>query len=66
MSSAEAITYICDVCGYTNVWTRDQVVQRGTIVVYRGDETDEYIVPCKNPIRPPCTGQRKIGLKRKR
>ena len=29
--------YVCPNCNYTNSWTRDEILQRGKEVIYRGD-----------------------------
>jgi hypothetical protein len=63
------ITYTCEICHHPNVWTRDQILQRGTLVVYRGAEAelDEYLLACRNPTsRPACPGRRKIAVPRRR
>ena len=66
MANENTITYICEICGYTNIWTRDQILQRGKKEIYRGNDLDEYILTCKNPnARPECTGRHKVGVPRK-
>jgi hypothetical protein len=63
MANEETITYTCEVCGYRNIWTRDQIVQRGKREVYRDGTPEQYTLPCKNPNRhPACVGRRKVGL----
>lgn len=49
MPDTNSITYICSKCGYTNIWTRDEIVQRGAEVVYRGEQEELFSLPCKNP-----------------
>lgn len=41
--------YECRKCGYINIWTRDQVLQQGCEVIYRGDDEATYLLRCKNP-----------------
>jgi len=41
--------YACPKCGYTNIWTRDEILQRGKEVIYRGDNEATYSLHCKNP-----------------
>ena len=49
MRNTESISYECPNCGYTNVWTRDEILQRGESMLYRGDDTETFSLPCKNP-----------------
>jgi hypothetical protein len=66
MANDQTITYTCDICGYVNVWTRDQIMQRGKKEIYRGGELEEYTLACKNPnLRPECSGRHKVGVPRK-
>jgi hypothetical protein len=64
MAEQETLQYTCDVCGYENLWTRDQIVQRGREEVYRAQNRNEvvYSLRCKNPKRPPCEGRRLVGV----
>lgn len=41
------VRYICSKCGYTNVWTLDEILQRGKEVIYRGDNEMVYSLLCK-------------------
>ncbi|WP_298405010.1 hypothetical protein [uncultured Chloroflexus sp.] len=45
-----AVQHTCPKCGYVNVWTRDEIVQRGRIVIYRGEREVVYSLRCKNPV----------------
>ena len=66
MTTNENITYTCSRCGYPNTWTRDEILKRGTKVVYRDPEMDRYSLPCKNPtLRPQCPERRVIDVPRK-
>ncbi|NJK81668.1 MAG: hypothetical protein HC914_18015 [Chloroflexaceae bacterium] len=53
MSDTDTITYVCANCGYTNVWTRDEILQRGANVLFRvlfrGEDEETFSLPCKNP-----------------
>jgi hypothetical protein len=54
MSNSDTVSYVCSECGYTNVWTRDEIRQRGEQVVYKGepdarDQEELFSLPCKNP-----------------
>jgi hypothetical protein len=67
MNETAPLRYKCEKCGWDNVWTRDQILQRGEMVVYRRDEEEmeEYSLPCQRPVRPACRGRWKAGLERK-
>lgn len=54
--------YNCPKCGYTNVWTRDEILQRGQEIVYRGDDEALYSLRCKNPAG--CNERMRVALKR--
>ena len=63
MPNGDTVRYTCDVCSYVNIWTRDEIVQRGQKVIFRGDDDgDVYSLPCKNPQKPACSGRRRIQL----
>ncbi len=61
MSKHERVTYDCPECGYTNVWTRDEIRQRGEQVLYRGDREEIFSLPCKNP-RITCPGRMRVAV----
>jgi len=64
--SDETVTFTCSNCGYVNTYTRDEVVRKKYVTVYR-DDYEEYSVPCKNPsLRPPCPHWEVIDVPRKR
>jgi hypothetical protein len=67
MPKQDSVTYSCDVCGYANSWTRDEVLQRGEKIVWRDGkpEEDHYSLQCKNPIRPRCSGRYVVAVERK-
>ena len=66
MGNNDTVTYACQECGYVNIWTKAQILQRGKKEIYRGGELDEYTLACKNPnARPECPGRHKIGVPRK-
>jgi hypothetical protein len=47
--TVESLTYLCRQCGYQNVWTREEILQRGEAVLYRSDTEEVFSLPCKNP-----------------
>ncbi|MFQ3634182.1 hypothetical protein [Roseiflexus sp.] len=55
--------YMCSKCGYLNIWTRDEILQRGREIVYRGDNEDVYSLRCKNP--KGCDQRMRIAVKRR-
>ena len=57
----ETLTYVCDQCGYENFWTRAEVLQRGTIELYRDGDLQRFTLPCKNP-RLACNGRRLVSV----
>jgi hypothetical protein len=61
MSTSEPITYTCRNCGYQNAWTRDEILQRGEEVVYRGDQEEIFSLPCKNP-NVNCTHRTRVAV----
>lgn len=63
MTNDDRITYTCKNCGWVNTWTRDEIARLQYAVVYRGD-SEEYSLPCKNPMRPSCAERRKIVVAR--
>jgi predicted nucleic-acid-binding Zn-ribbon protein len=54
--------YDCPKCGYTNLWTRDEVLQRGKEEIYRGDDETIYSLRCKNPLG--CDQRVRVAVKR--
>ncbi len=64
MSETTTLTYTCQICGYPNIWTRDEVLRRGTKVTYRDPHLERYTLRCKNPKEPPCTGRREVAVAR--
>ena len=65
MSDSESVTYICHICGYTNTWTRNEILQKGKKELYRGEEV-RYSLQCKNPsLRPSCEGRNVVALQSK-
>ena len=63
MPDNNTIEYKCDKCGYNNLWTRDEILQKGRKVTLLGDDEDIYSLPCKNP-KLNCDGRRRIAVKR--
>jgi hypothetical protein len=61
MSDIEQIRYVCNTCGYTNVWTRDEIMQRGERVIYKGDHEEIFSLPCKNP-NLPCHERTRVAV----
>lgn len=59
----ESVSYTCPKCGYPNVWTRNEILQRGKEVIYRGEREDVYSLRCKNPLG--CDQRMRIALKRR-
>jgi hypothetical protein len=73
MTASTSITYVCQECGYQNIWTRDEIPQKGQRELFRDENVapgklaeDVYSLPCKNPLSPRCTGRYKIALPRKK
>lgn len=58
-----SVTYSCDLCGHQNTWSRDEILQRGKKVVFRGDGWEEYSLACQRNIRPPCPGHHVVEVK---
>ncbi|ACL26530.1 hypothetical protein [Chloroflexus aggregans] len=56
------VQYTCLKCGYKNSWTRDEILQRGKEVIYRGEHEVIYSLRCKNPAG--CPQRMRIALKR--
>ncbi|WP_322822486.1 hypothetical protein [Chloroflexus sp.] len=50
MSDNDSVHYNCPKCGYTNIWTRDELLQKGQKIIYRQETVDtlEFSVRCKN------------------
>jgi hypothetical protein len=65
MSEQESVTYACQNCKYTNIWTRDEILSRGKKVLMRGDKY-EYSLPCKNPKSPACDGRYVVEVERRK
>jgi hypothetical protein len=67
MNETEQISYTCQNCGYTNVWTHNEILQRGEEIIYRGDDDTEEIfsLPCKNP-RLKCPQRTKVAVRNSR
>jgi hypothetical protein len=64
--SDDKVTYVCPNCGYTNVWTRDEIARLKTQVVYRDDE-ELYSLPCRNPhLRPACPEYYTVAVKKQK
>ncbi|HEU4327718.1 MAG TPA: hypothetical protein VFS21_31555 [Roseiflexaceae bacterium] len=55
--------YTCPNCGYTNVWTRDEILQRGKEIVFRGDDEVIYSLRCKNPSG--CAARMRVAIDRR-
>lgn len=53
--------YTCRKCGYTNIWTRDEILQRGKEVIYRGEDEAVYSLSCKGG----CGDRMRIAVKRR-
>lgn len=61
--TAETLEYICQKCGYRNIWTDDEVRQRGRKEIYRSSEDEViYSLRCKNSGPPRCDARRTIAL----
>ncbi|MBP1469004.1 hypothetical protein EYB53_025065 [Candidatus Chloroploca sp. M-50] len=45
---AQTESYHCPKCGYWNIWTHDQIRQRGREVIYRGENEAVYTLRCQN------------------
>lgn len=53
--NSDSVDYHCEKCGYPNRWTRDEILQEGEQLIYKGQYTyHEYSLPCKKPTRPLC------------
>lgn len=64
--SDETVTFTCPNCGWGNTYTRNEIVRKKYVTVYR-DDYEEYSVPCKNPnLRPACSHREVIAVPRKR
>ncbi|PDW03071.1 hypothetical protein [Candidatus Viridilinea mediisalina] len=57
-----SIQYTCTKCGYPNVWRRDELLQRGREVIYRGNDEAVYSLRCKNPVG--CDERMRVAVKR--
>ncbi|WP_333691897.1 hypothetical protein [Chloroflexus sp.] len=55
--------YTCPKCGYLNLWTRAEILQRGKEEIYRGDNEVVYSLRCKNP--QGCDQRMRIAVKRR-
>ncbi|MBA3944333.1 MAG: hypothetical protein H0X37_07190 [Herpetosiphonaceae bacterium] len=67
MSDATTVTYTCGACGWVNTWTRDEIVQRGDVVVYKAvpsAKEDRYSLKCRNP-KFNCPGHEIVAVERK-
>ena len=42
------VRYNCSNCGNTNIWTRNEILQRGSEIIYRGDDEVVYTLLCKH------------------
>lgn len=63
MSEADQnIQYTCTKCGYTNLWRRAELLQRGREVIFRGNGEAVYSLRCKNPIG--CDERMRVAVKR--
>ncbi len=61
---SDSVRYECPKCKHLNIWTRDELLQRGQRVIYRAEETNEEIifsVRCKNRY---CDERMRIALKK--
>lgn len=64
MSRSQQVSYQCPKCGFTNEWTRDEIIQRGEEKIRRGEYVPyEYTLPCRNP-RLRCPGRHVIKVPR--
>ncbi len=51
----QEVEYHCEKCGYLNRWTRDEILQDGEQLIYKGQYVyHEYSMPCRNSKRPRC------------
>jgi predicted nucleic-acid-binding Zn-ribbon protein len=48
MNSGERITHKCPRCGYTNVWIRKEILQRGKVDMYKSEQKKKFSLRCKN------------------
>lgn len=67
MSNQNFIQFTClrPECGYLNVWTRQEVLQKAQGIIFLGTKAKSkiYLVPCKNPKAPSCPEQRRIEIR---
>jgi hypothetical protein len=49
MTNSDRVSFVCTTCGYTNVYSRDEILQRGEEVLFRGEKEEIFSLPCKNP-----------------
>ncbi len=61
MTDPEQIRYVCPNCSYVNVWTRDEILQRGEELLYRGANEEIFSLPCKNPAIN-CTRRTRVAV----
>ena len=60
MMSSQVVSYECEACKYRNRWTRDEILQFGEQMIYKGQLVyHEYSLPCRSPARPRC-GERHV------
>lgn len=66
MTQVAQVTYDCDKCKWHNIWTRDEIVRRGVLDVYRSAKANEdhYSLPCKQQAFP-CDGRFVVAIERK-
>lgn len=58
----DTFEYDCRVCGFHNVWTRAEILRKGSADIYLGEGgLDVYALACKRPDWR-CTGKHKVGL----
>lgn len=60
-ASNDTIRYECPNCKYVNLWKRAEILQRGYEEVFRGDDEEIYLLPCKR-----CGHRMRVAVKRRR
>ena len=61
--SSQVVCYECEVCKYVNRWTRNEILQDGEQMIYKGQYVDhKYSVRCQNPAAPRCNGRYEINV----
>lgn len=61
----ETVTYTCPNCGWFNTYTRAEIERRRGGIIFR-EGYEEYSLPCKNPMRPPCPARYIVAVPKQR